>query len=115
MLFDDKSVGAFHSDKVGVKPTHWAPIAKAPPLPKPVEKTQEEKDREWAKQLQDNWQADIPFMPHCFGEHCIRYGRADGRRQLAVECLALINGDGGFMTTGGKLRLLHELLTEAAR
>jgi len=105
--------------------THWAPTPKAPPLPRPVELSQEDKDQQKANQIirtNSSGRLDGDIIDG------IRYGRADGRRQLAAECLALFDGDGmlllemavdeesaGFMTTGGKLRLLHKLLKEAAK
>ena len=132
MLFDDNSVGAFHSDKIntGFVPTHWALIPKAPPLPKPVEKTQEEKDYEIIQNIVNE---NTPVSnPSIYGylykpaSEAFRKGRADGRRQLAAECLGLfvecsipgaINNLEGVacFRTSKALRALYELLTEAAK
>lgn len=65
---------------------HWWFPWKLPEFPT-LEKTQEEKDREWAKNLRENWGSDFPFMAHCFGERCINYGRADERKRLAADIL----------------------------
>lgn len=96
-----------------------------PPLPKPVEKTQEEKDRAKADALFE--QPNIGFRAACV--QAIRYGRSDGRKALAAECLGLFDrskqlplsevadplDQEGYHASEKSIRALHELLTEAVK
>lgn len=84
---------------------YWYPL---PPLPKPVEKTQDEKDKEtffkyWRKTPNAQEIAGRDGEPIFIDG--IRYGRSDGRAQLAREALALLSSD---------LTKLHALLRRAA-
>lgn len=104
----------------------FMPIPKriAPPLPKPVEKTQEEKDKEtffkyWRRTSNVEEDGELVFIDG------IRYGRADGRKQLAQEALELFEPmripgvcnslrDDQYSTLAKAISRLHELLTKAA-
>lgn len=111
--------------------THWCPVPKSPPLPKPVEKTQEEKDKEAFFKY---WRTTPNAQQICGrdGESIFidatRYGRSDGRKQLAQEALALFKIPASNLkeiveklasieweNTANAINGLHELLTEAAR
>lgn len=124
MLFGDKTKGRYLSRMIntGVTPTHFCPIPKAPPLPKPVELSQEEKDYEAGnavfKSSGSNYRDCILAV--------VRYGRADGRKALAQEALALFGiidvkgvleelSQTGLTHTAKSIERSHELLTEAAR
>lgn len=92
--------------------THWCPIQKAPPLPKPVEPSQEERDFAKARELYES-----RYSPKTNIVDGIRYGRADGRKQLAQEALGLIEDNYSLSDIEhlSMIRALHELLMEAAR
>lgn len=103
----------------------WCPIAKAPPLPKPKELTQEEKDYQAADKLIHEW-VRKPEEYYPLAVKCIQYGRAEGRRELAQQCLVLFGKHGLAMSyiddnavltrwTAQNLQSLHDLLTKAAK
>jgi len=125
-VYDDRSLtkDMFYWRDVKNGWTHWAPIPKAPPLPKPVELSQEEKDENVATgiRLDRAYYTGVEDI-----KAGIHYGRADGRKQLAAECLGLFSVSaslpqienrfriGNYSIFADQIKRLNELLTEAAR
>jgi hypothetical protein len=104
--------------------THWCPIPKAPPLPKPVELSQHDLDWDKSTDFINNHNGDRANLMHA-----IAYGRADGRQALAQEIRVKLLGAGSpplfWMANyfeqrqergaANGLMELEKLLTEAAR
>lgn len=101
--------------------THFCPIPKAPPLPKPVELSREEKDYAKAREIYLR-KKTIPLEDIIEG---IYYGRSDGRAQLAREALGLFKWcdvekaaevlANSYCSASAKALLaIRELLTKAA-
>lgn len=129
MTMPDNSHWSYHKRSGAIA---FMPIERraVPPLPKPVEKTQEEKDYELAESVAHALYMGNSSTYRALIYEGIRAGRADGRKALAQETLALFDErtDALFlweiadkMLTQGKpstskaLRVLIVLLTEAAK
>jgi hypothetical protein len=122
VLFGDGSKFRYHFGYVVsgslIAPTHWAPIAKCPPLPKPKERTQKEKDTEKFDEIQER-DTEYPEDAHDFAN----WARAEERKRFAAECLDEVNlvyiaeylEKGTHTNLPAGLRALHKLLTEAAK
>ncbi len=103
---------------------HPIPKRVVPPLPKPVEKTQQQKDREKADEIFCRNMTTFEKDAHEFAN----WARAEERKRFAAQCLALFPGgteldlcesadtldNSGHNESADSLRALHKLLTEAA-
>lgn len=124
MTVPDNSHWSYHKRSGAIA---FMPIERRviPPLPKTVELSQDQKDDQYVQKLWD----DQSISARDGIVQALRYGRADGRNQLAQEALALFAFDSSMtldelankldrldrFPTATAIRRLNELLTEAAR
>jgi hypothetical protein len=112
-----------HFERTGAR-THFCPIPKSPPLPKPVEITQEQKDLDIACKMFADGHTKYGGLIETI-KAGIRYGRSDGRAQLAREALGLFDGlhipsvclhlkEQSWTNLPAAIDRIHALLTKAA-